>query len=473
LELIAQVNTWEVEIPNDVACAPIFAFVETEDGYIALGSCNSYPTGQLHLIKLAKDGSFLDSVIIREDSVKIQLQSSTKVESYDSLFIVAASRVYPDWKNDPGILVFDKDLNYSHHSWYIEDYTYIYDLVCYDTICVGAGVSRPYEWFGSTQNVSMHFTIYGELLSHLVSGSGLFFDYTPTIEKESDSTFVVSRGQSVVDIYESDIEIAEINHNYETINAQLYDVSGKICEGMLRRNPLNDQLIHGTCRSDIIVTWGHDEDVPTLRAYDSDYQVIWEKYISWSTSNQLSHISLTPEGDILVVGQGKNNVMERRNGYLYKYSAEGDSLWGREFAVEGPGVTGSEIWSALSASDGGILVGGFVYGSFPSRFYIAKLDSNGCLNPPCDLPLGMSVNQEHKFTISPNPVNSKLIVSGLTLHESQLTIEIYDSKGVLWQEQNLAPLPSEIDVSSLSPGSYIAHVFGQNGNVGRIPFVKN
>ena len=181
------------------------------------------------------------------------------------------------------------------------------------------------------------------------------------------------------------------------------------------------------------------------------------------------NLSIAPDGKILALGYNTKNCV------LLCYDPNGLLLWKREIALEGFETLkfNYSIW----ASDGGILLNGYIYGGtdapgdpYYEKIFLMKLDGVGCLTPGCDQTIITGLEEAGDkvpdFTIAPNPTGGKFKIEPsdkLLQEESTYIIRIFDANGTLIYQENQPSPDTNFDLFGQRAGVYHISITNKNG----------
>lgn len=191
------------------------------------------------------------------------------------------------------------------------------------------------------------------------------------------------------------------------------------------------------------------------------------------------NISIHPDGRILVSGSGTPHSL-----HLVCFSPTGEILWVREIFVDTPEpyFNKQKINHAIWASDGGILIDGYIYGDSPegeyqSKIFLLKLDSVGCLEPGCEQTIITPTLEppgqiEKRMRLWPNPASEVLNVDFTDEISGEHQLLIRDVYGRLVSEHTLQG-DGSINIAHLNTGAYAATVMGAEGEAQSIWFFKS
>jgi hypothetical protein len=149
---------------------------------------------------------------------------------------------------------------------------------------------------------------------------------------------------------------------------------------------------------------------------------------------------------------------------IFMLNSVGDSIWMRDYKRVLNNGTNS-IYNIQQTSDYGFITCGQVFGAGEppngNNMWLLKLDSAGCLEPNCD---GVNiveplVKDNGELKIYPNPAQDKININLAGLH-----MFIYNIEGQLLLQQDLKQNNTEIDISQLESGVYIAKIMMGNGD---------
>jgi len=178
-----------------------------------------------------------------------------------------------------------------------------------------------------------------------------------------------------------------------------------------------------------------------------------------------------PNGDIVVCGTHVRPNLDTVNfkdkyssmGVIAKYSANGDSLWSRNFVhpenLQSP-WSDHFFNSIVQTDDGGFAAAGYLLPNLPDTgtqdTWVVKVDSFGCLVQGCEV---VSVPQIETsiaaLKIYPNPshniLNIEITPNG---NPREYDFELYDLLGKRVRTQKLQSYQNTISVSGLASGIY-------------------
>jgi len=218
---------------------------------------------------------------------------------------------------------------------------------------------------------------------------------------------------------------------------------------------------------------------------DNAGNTVWDKKYGESTwDNTLLNIRENSDGTLISTGTTTKfySASYKYVGWLLKTTAEGDSLWYRQYDICKGESTYNWLYDVIETTDKGYLACGVVYPHSPDTGsqdgWVLKVDSLGCesvdycwVGMKGETPL--PANEE--IEIYPNPAEEELRFD-LRIANYDLRIEIclYDIFG---REVKKLPLIQgqtglRMDVSDLTPGLYVAVVKSDNRIITRKKLVK-
>ena len=180
------------------------------------------------------------------------------------------------------------------------------------------------------------------------------------------------------------------------------------------------------------------------------------------------NLSISPDGKILALGYNVTNCI------LLCYNPDGTLLWKREVALEG--FDQLKFNFMTWASDGGILLDGYIYGTqnnqYYSKIFLLKMDSVGCLEPGCEQTIITDAEEVERikadFDISPNPTGGaiKITYQGTDRHKIRnAQIKVHDNIGRLVLQESFDGDSSELELNNLPSGIYLVSIMNNGGTI--------
>jgi len=227
-----------------------------------------------------------------------------------------------------------------------------------------------------------------------------------------------------------------------------------------------------------IITWTRyrnditappNECVLNLRKWDANGTLVWNTLTQGRAQDMDARdMEVLPDGSIIC---GANYYGMAG---LWKFDANGDSLWLRNYYdFPGIGAGYSLVYDVLPTSDGGFAMCGevdqSVNGPHPNlqTWFVVKTDSMGCVVPGCQF-VGLNENAmglENTLLAYPNP-STGLFTLALTLPATvalagDLTLQVFDAQGRLVERRNLGRQLEQriaLDLTAQPTGLYSAHL---------------
>jgi hypothetical protein len=183
---------------------------------------------------------------------------------------------------------------------------------------------------------------------------------------------------------------------------------------------------------------------------------------------ELEDSSLIAFGDVERLHPQPNPTHSIRHGRVVKLSAQGDSLWSREYEYLNTASAQHVIYDVERTHDGGFLIAGECTGTGDSIYqqgWLLKLDGEGCLVPGCHLPLGVlpvGAVARVKLSLYPNPTSDYLnIYYQNTSSKRDLTFSVVDAMGRVLDRYTTADISEKtyiFPVQDLGAGVYFLEV---------------
>lgn len=197
---------------------------------------------------------------------------------------------------------------------------------------------------------------------------------------------------------------------------------------------------------------------------------------------ELEDSSLIAFGDVERLHPQPNPTYSIRHGRVVKLSAQGDSLWNREYEYLNTASAQHVIYDVERTHDGGFLIAGECTGTGDSIYqqgWLLKLDGEGCLVPGCHLGLGVlpvGATTRVKLSLYPNPTSDYLnIYYQNTSSKRDLTFSVVDAMGRVLDRYTTADISEKtyiFPVQDLDAGVYFLEVRQDGFLLGTEAFVK-
>jgi hypothetical protein len=210
--------------------------------------------------------------------------------------------------------------------------------------------------------------------------------------------------------------------------------------------------------------------------YDNQGNTIWnKKYGNEKYNNYVSNIKLLPDGGFIVVGSfsGVEFTDPATISWIMHINADGDSLWYREYIKLNFAFCENTLSDIVPTEDKGYVVAGHVFPASTGGTedaWVIKIDSFGCLEANCNV--GVTEIIENKgMVIYPNPARDKITIKINQKDSSEIKLVIYNLQGQMLLQKDLVQNNTEIDVSLLPQGIYVARVSFGDGSYRQGKFV--
>lgn len=205
----------------------------------------------------------------------------------------------------------------------------------------------------------------------------------------------------------------------------------------------------------------------------------WSGYNARWFEAQIWDIEVADNGDIIFCGDWYNQTdTTDTDGFICRYTADGDSVWRYDMKVKG--LTN---FKSIALDNNG-----YIYGVGRTRYIpettittpggasalFVKLDANGCIWDTCtaqyvtSLPL---TTDEMYVQLFPNPANNELHIR-LESDNSTKDLCIYDMSGRKLIQQQIVNGVTQLNVQALARGIYIMQLSNKQGQTIIKKFVK-
>lgn len=302
-----------------------------------------------------------------------------------------------------------------------------------------------------------------------------FDSYITDLRPYSDSTFIMITSESVnpssnpwLNEYRYGIHILDYQGN---IIKQYHSPSLGFIRNVI---PVEngDFITYGLERKDIY--FNTELLQSELTRFDSNFNIKWSfnfGNIRSIGAKQLQRFGRTVDGHFVGVGQYIEKTgtdISRSHGWIYKFSAEGDSIWGRSFPTpllpdEYP--NGGVLYGVGALSSGNIVAGGTAEDDNNRYCWIVKVTNDGCMDTlfcqtsSVDSPF----EQTDDVNIYPNPTTSHFIIdSRFAIHK----VMLFDSYNHIIYETNVDASQKSISLpSNIASGLYFVQICTKKGSI--------
>jgi hypothetical protein len=418
---------WNTIPPITYASNWIEDFIVSNDTMVIYGTSIYSPTNLtqgLVVAQIDSNGNVLREVFVADslgDKLSVSDQWGKIIKTSDGGYIATTA---PLQRNSHILIKFTFDLEIAFIKEY-EDTTLISNF-WYTPIEVSGG----YLLYGVVQHPNLKIVGIVKFINY--SGDVLwekqysFTTYNNTItdlKPYADSTFIMITSESVnpssnpwLNEYRYGIHILDYQGN---ILKQHHSPSlGYIRKVIPIEN--GDFITYGLERKDIY--FNTELLQPIMTRFDSNFNVKWSYNFGKIQSigaKQLQRFDKTIDGHFVGVGQyvaKTGSDISRSHGWIYKFSAEGDSIWGRTFPTpllpdEYP--NGGILYGVGTLSSGNIVAGGTAEDALNRYCLIIKITNDGCMDTLfCQTsPVVQSNINDEKITISPNPASDFVLIA--------------------------------------------------------------
>jgi hypothetical protein len=211
-----------------------------------------------------------------------------------------------------------------------------------------------------------------------------------------------------------------------------------------------------------------------LTRLNSNYEVVWQRPVYrsgyHSKRNGLHEIKQVSDGYFVGSGHVSTNIdgNSTRAGWLFKFTAFGDSLWSRYYlppfdTLNNP-ILGGSFFSFGELSSGNLVSGGEANGDGPQRrCWIIKTDADGCQGEaPCEVLTDVAeaeLMEGRGIQVFPNPASRHLTVAwpgAAPTGTGHFTL--YNMQGQeVWSVTKPSAPEVSLQLPDLPPGVYALH----------------
>ncbi|QQS31152.1 MAG: T9SS type A sorting domain-containing protein [Sphingobacteriales bacterium] len=237
-------------------------------------------------------------------------------------------------------------------------------------------------------------------------------------------------------------------------------------------------------------TWQTNGDAYVLKT-DTFGITQWSHTFGGYYYEQFDKIMQLSDGNFMILGSTSTfgTGGGSPDGWLFKISAEGDSLWSRTYRYETAADRSEYLWDFQPAPDGGFMLAGFCGRVFPNNqdAWVIRTDSLGNPCPPyngCDWPVGIApvpLLGGAGVVVYPNPAQNTLQITfpdlsagSLSEAETSLTLLSLTGQTVLQTTLGAGETSKTISVAHLPEGVYV-YTVAQSGAVlarGKVAVVR-
>lgn len=221
---------------------------------------------------------------------------------------------------------------------------------------------------------------------------------------------------------------------------------------------------------------------------DSAFNKIWTRNTGVpAATNSLNFIRELEDGSLITGGQYYDSIINfyasSSCGWLYKLTANGDSLWSRLYRGVATSQNLNYFSDIVTLDDGSIVACGqsldYTAQTQSQQGWLIRVDSMGCLIPGCDTLTSDDIKEKPEDQIGvrvyPNPTSDMLYVMMKADNEMQeLSFELLDLNGKkVAEESNAATdITYFMDLHSFSKGVYLLIVKSKGVEISARKIVK-
>ncbi|QQS29500.1 MAG: T9SS type A sorting domain-containing protein [Sphingobacteriales bacterium] len=244
----------------------------------------------------------------------------------------------------------------------------------------------------------------------------------------------------------------------------------------------NGNLAVSWCNDTLIGAWGENYGIPHFVAgMDTAGNMLWQHYFAAPYQKKINRIRRASNGDIIGCGTTNNPAAGYYQGWLFRFSPQGELLWEREYyhppLGPGPSITaaGRSFNDFTETPDGGIAATGFFRAQTEIDIWLVKTDADGCMEAGCnegliwlsahEAAVGVWIGRVlDALLVYPNPASSQITVRlpNNAVAYTPAQIDVYNIHGQRVHSHPLLPgqRVAQTDLPPLPEGIYIVHLKG-------------
>lgn len=444
----------------------------------------------LLVAKLDTNGILLNSNLIldaSDDELSIGLDWGKIIKTSDGGYAATAA---PLISNSALLIKMDHNLQVE----FIKEYPDTINRSNFDYNLIE--VNGGYLLFGSIQKLDYYvdgFVKYvdqnGTLTWELNFANTLYDNRVLDIGIINDSTFVCVTVEGITPFSFFEVEhsrsgIYSFNLQGEITNTWQSEIDPEI--GYLRKViPLEDGtfITYGLAPKGLVGTTRTVKS--TLAKFDHAFSMNWlhefGTIIHSFTYNRMYDFCETIDGHFVGAGNKAVKIGDeptKGHGWMYKFSTQGDSIWGRHFPTPFPDFYpyGGTLYGVDVLSSGSIVAGGTANDTQYNYCWIVKMTNDGCMDTLfCQITSITDMPHEtHDFSILayPNPAHDFLNLSFSEIAQPA-RLRLFDLHGRMVHQQVLPPFSEQmvIDTRLFSPGIYFIEIQRVANAVERVKIV--
>lgn len=218
--------------------------------------------------------------------------------------------------------------------------------------------------------------------------------------------------------------------------------------------------------------FGDQFSVILLINMNSNGTINWTKRILKIYDGEIRYCVEDSSNNYICSGTIFSEAGKKGDGYLVKFSAQGDSMWSR--TINNSDRSTEQFFNIAKASDGGFYLTGFswIEGINTSKSWIVKVDSFGCLVPGCQNTVKTKDVDDGKikaFELYPNPANEVLYFLSHVTKNDNCSIQICDLQGKEVFTYKFIPVQGKQYIMEFTkkilPGIYVLRILDEKGKI--------
>lgn len=195
---------------------------------------------------------------------------------------------------------------------------------------------------------------------------------------------------------------------------------------------------------------------PKIVCRDSNFNLVWERYLESypSSINYTIDLQTTSDGNYIVTGRNVLGALTYGS-FIYKFAPNGEGIWRYLNHCE-QGEDCDQLLGGITELPGGsVVAAGYIENFAEGKAYglLIKLDKNGCIDTLCSSTTGTyEVDLASKIKVYPNPTNDIITIT----NPIGSVIEVFDMTGRLVRSESVNGGGTQtISLQGVPPGAYI------------------
>jgi hypothetical protein len=197
---------------------------------------------------------------------------------------------------------------------------------------------------------------------------------------------------------------------------------------------------------------------PKIVCRDSNFNLVWERYLESYPSSINYSIDLqgTSDANYIVVGR---NVLgfSTFGSFIYKFNPNGEGIWQFMNNCEPIEHCDQVLGGVTELPGGSIVAAGYVENFAEGKAYglLIKLDKNGCIDTLCSSTTGTyEVELASKIKVYPNPTSDIITIT----NPIGSTIEVFDMTGRLVRSESVNGGVQTVSLQGVPSGAYVVRM---------------